>query len=215
MRVLLADDHSIVRTALRHLLSEIDENLTVVEAKTFDEAQAACVGDRALDLIVLDLRMPGYEGQKSLRELVGAAQQVPVVVFSMLETPAEMRAVLAQGVRAYIPKSTDDGLIVKILGLVLAGGTYVPPVLGGVQGGREPEDVRSGPSRPTPVTVTGLTPRQTEVLALMAEGLSNHEIGARMGLNLSTIKSHVTSILKTLDVDNRTQAVLVFKQSQS
>lgn len=216
MKVLLADDHSIVRTALKYVLSELTPELVVVEARNNDEIFAALDNNPdGFDLVMLDLRMPGMDGSgQAIGKVVERVDPTPVCVFTVSENPDEMRAVLAAGVRAYIPKTTDDGLIATILKLVLSGGSYVPPVLGGMnttdsQTWEQDATPESGVS--TKDLFPDLTRRQREVLALLAEGLSNQEIGERLELNLSTVKSHVTAILRTLDVENRTQAVLKFQ----
>jgi len=165
---------------------------------------------------MLDLRMPGMDGSgQAIGQVVERVDPTPVCVFTVSEDPDEMRAVLAAGVRAYIPKTTDDGLIATILKLVLSGGSYVPPVLGGVEGkaGLAGTGETVSASVATKDIFPDLTRRQREVLALLAEGLSNQEIGERLDLNLSTVKSHVTAILRTLDVENRTQAVLKFQRA--
>ncbi|CAO3458895.1 LuxR C-terminal-related transcriptional regulator [Azospirillum largimobile] len=216
MQVLIADDHSIVRSGLTHLVGELDEQATVVAATSFSQLNAILdasmlEGGIAFDLIVMDLRMPGLGGLDEVEALVKRVAPVPVAVFSMIESPDEMRAVLSRGVRAFIPKSTDDVLVVNILRLVMAGGSYVPPVLG-MPGA--PPAVGGGPARGSaPSVFDGLTRRQLEVLDLLAQGLSNQEIGERLGLNLSTVKTHVTGVLKALGVGSRTQAVLLVKES--
>ncbi|MEO5337010.1 MAG: response regulator transcription factor [Magnetospirillum sp. WYHS-4] len=213
MRVLIADDHSIVRSGLKLLLAELADDVTVVEATTFPQAHEAAEGTEAFDLAVADLRMPGFAGLDSLTELADKLAPAPVVVFSMYENPDEMRAVLGSGVKAFIPKSTDDGLIVSILRLVLAGGTYVPPVLGGIGAATAiPAISAMAPAAAPPGALANLTRRQQQVLGLLAQGLSNMEIGRRLGLNLSTVKTHVTGILKALGVENRTQAVLALRE---
>ncbi|HYD30023.1 MAG TPA: response regulator transcription factor [Azospirillaceae bacterium] len=209
MHVLIADDHSIVRSGLSHLLAELEAGVSLVEATTFGRAREIIEAGTPFDLIILDLRMPGMGSLDALQDLVARVAPVPVVIFSMLETPDDMRAVLARGVRAYIPKSTDDVLIINILRLVLAGGVYVPPVLG-VGAATAPAE-QAPPLARSPFE--GLTRRQMDVLELMAEGLSNQEIGERLGLNLSTVKTHVTGVLKALSVDSRTQAVLLVKRT--
>lgn len=218
MRIVLADDHSIVRCGLRHLLSDIQPTPVVEEVGSGDEVRAlfqaaAGNGRERPDLLVLDLRMPGVRGLEDVKGIVALADPTPVLVFSMLDAAEEMRAVLAQGVRAFVPKTTDQRLLLNIIRLVLAGGTYLPPILGGLErginGGGEPVRFRDGALDSLPA---GLTKRQQEVLRLLAEGLSNQEIGERMGLNLSTVKSHVTGILKTLNVGSRTQAVLALRR---
>lgn len=214
MHVIIADDHSIVRSGLSHLVSELGDPVSVNAVTSFDRLTEALEGSApgSVDLVVMDLRMPGLGGLGAVEALVRRLAPVPVVVFSMVESPEEMRAVLACGVRAFIPKSTDDVLILNILRLVLAGGSYVPPVLG--MPGREV--VAAEPVKPNgklPAPFDGLTRRQLEVLDLLAQGLSNQEIGNRLGLNLSTVKTHVTGVLKALGVGSRTQAVLMVKGS--
>lgn len=216
MQVLIADDHSIVRSGLTHLVGELDEQATVVAATSFSQLNAILdasmlEGGTAFDLIVMDLRMPGLGGLDDVEALVKRVAPVPVAVFSMIESPDEMRAVLSRGVRAFIPKSTDDVLVVNILRLVMAGGSYVPPVLGmpGTPAAAGGSPARGGASS----VFDGLTRRQLEVLDLLAQGLSNQEIGERLGLNLSTVKTHVTGVLKALGVGSRTQAVLLVKES--
>ncbi|PWC34693.1 response regulator transcription factor [Azospirillum sp. TSO35-2] len=216
MQVLIADDHSIVRSGLTHLVGELDEQATVVAATSFGQLNAILDAARndgtpAFDLIVMDLRMPGLGGLDEVEALVKRVAPVPVAIFSMIESPDEMRAVLSRGVRAFIPKSTDDVLVVNILRLVMAGGSYVPPVLG-MPGA--PAAAGGGAGRGSASSVfDGLTRRQLEVLDLLAQGLSNQEIGERLGLNLSTVKTHVTGVLKALGVGSRTQAVLLVKES--
>jgi len=209
MQVLIADDHSIVRSGLTHLVGELDEQATVVAATSFGQLTAILDQGSVFDLIVMDLRMPGLGGLDEVEALVRRVAPVPVAIFSMIESPDEMRAVLSRGVRAFIPKSTDDVLVINILRLVMAGGSYVPPVLGmpGV-----PSTAPAGRAAP-PTVFDGLTRRQLEVLDLLAQGLSNQDIGERLGLNLSTVKTHVTGVLKALNVGSRTQAVLLVKES--
>lgn len=218
VKVLLADDHSIVRTALKYILSELSEELDVVEARNVADIQTAlAVHLDGFDLIMMDLRMPGMDASmQAIAQIVEAVEDTPVCVFTVSEDPDEMRAVLAAGVRAYIPKTTDDGLIATILKLVLSGGSYVPPVLGGASvslGDEVAALPHQTPDRVAKALFPDLTRRQREVLVLLAEGLSNQEIGDRLDLNLSTVKSHVTAILRTLNVENRTQAVLKYQRA--
>lgn len=209
MQVLIADDHSIVRSGLTHLVGELDEQATVVAATSFGQVGAILDQGTSFDLIVMDLRMPGLGGLDEVEALVKRVAPVPVAVFSMIESPDEMRAVLSRGVRAFIPKSTDDVLVVNILRLVMAGGSYVPPVLGMPGAGSAATATRAA----APSVFDGLTRRQLEVLDLLTQGLSNQDIGERLGLNLSTVKTHVTGVLKALGVGSRTQAVLLVKET--
>lgn len=209
MQVLIADDHSIVRSGLTHLVGELDAQAEVVAATNFAQLNQLLDGAGPFDLVIMDLRMPGMGGLDDVETVVKRVAPVPVVVFSMIDSPDEMRAVLSRGVRAFVPKSTDDVLVVNILRLVMAGGSYVPPVLGMPGLGASP--ALKPPHQPS--VFDGMTRRQLEVLDLLAQGLSNQEIGERLGLNLSTVKTHVTGVLKALGVGSRTQAVLMVKES--
>ncbi|MCF8478889.1 MAG: response regulator transcription factor [Rhodospirillum sp.] len=224
MRVLLADDHSIIRNALKFILQDLEEGAMVEEVRSYPQLEERLTRvEPALDMVVMDLQMPGYEGLGQIRRIADSAGPIPVAVFSMMENVDDMRAVLRQGIRAFIPKSTDEALIGTLLKLVAGGGTYVPAQISGLSDGKagtaQPAtldasiapglDRSMGMEMPEDPRLAGLTRRQREVLALMSQGLSNMEIGNRLGLNLSTVKTHVTGILKALDVDNRTQAVLL------
>ncbi|ALJ35244.1 DNA-binding response regulator [Azospirillum brasilense] len=208
MQVLIADDHSIVRSGLTHLVGELDEQAGVTAATSFGQL-TQLLDQGPYDLVIMDLRMPGLGGLDEVEAVVKRVAPVPVVVFSMIDSPDEMRAVLSRGVRAFIPKSTDDVLVVNILRLVMAGGSYVPPVLGMPGIAQAPAAAKAH----EPSVFDGMTRRQLEVLDLLAQGLSNQEIGERLGLNLSTVKTHVTGVLKALGVGSRTQAVLLVKES--
>lgn len=222
MRVLIADDHSIVRSGLSYLVTELAEQVAVETATSMQQLDELLTSPVGAELVIMDLHMPGFTGLTDLERVVRRVAPSPVVVFSMVDSPDEMRSVLGAGVRAYVPKSTDDSLFVNILRLVMAGGTYVPPVLGiagdaaagqGVRAGLSLTPDRGGANGRRPAPFDQLTRRQLEVLDLMAHGLSNQDIGDRLGLNLSTVKTHVTGVLKALGVESRTQAVLLVKES--
>lgn len=213
MRVVLADDHSIIRTALLHVIRDIDAQATVGEACSFpDLERLLSAGDGTPDLVVLDLNMPGYAGRDQIRRVVEAVAPTPVVVFSMLEDPAEMRAVLGEGVRAFIPKSTQHGVLGGIMRIVLAGGTYVPPQLGMADPATVPTAPPAGADGALPAPLRSLTTRQRQVMELLGEGLSNNDICDRLGLNLSTVKAHVSGVLRALGADSRTQAALRIRE---
>ncbi len=223
MRVLLADDHSIIRKALRHVVGDINPQAEVVETSSFAGLEQLLGG--TFDLVVLDLRMPGYEGHDQVRRIVEAMAPRPVAIFSMCEDVQEMQALMSLGVRAFIPKSTDYAVLGGVLRIVLAGGTYVPPALGlaalgassampvsaaamaAGDGDGEDAALEAGDG-----ALARLTRRQREVMELLGEGLSNNEICARLGLNLSTVKAHVSGVLKALGVDSRTQAALRIRE---
>lgn len=236
MRVLIVDDHSIIRVALGHVLrarlpallaQEGSAGVEVQEAETIAGALEAC-HSQPFDLVISDLYMPGSQ-PGDLEGLADACAPAVMVVFSMSENPDEVAALLRCGVRAFIPKSTPDNQLATILALVVAGGSYVPSWMAlnlydhaqttpppdhtpGHTPGHTGE--RPGGGSAAASALPSLTRRQQQVLELLGKGYSNAEIGEALGLNLSTVKSHVTAILKTLGVSSRTQAVLML-QGQS
>lgn len=230
MLAFIADDHSIIRSGLKHLLSGLAADVSFEEFTTYPT-----LGDRIgraprPDLVIADLYMPGIRGIDDVRAIVAAVAPVPVVVFSRSEAPEDVRATLSAGVRGFVPKSTEDDVVLGVVRFILSGGTYVPPALaaGEIRGpepiadlGREdrrpafdPEGSRARERPGNAAALTGLSNRQKHVLQLMAEGLSNQDIADRLTLTLSTVKGHVSEILKILAVENRTQAVLIFRDGR-
>jgi DNA-binding NarL/FixJ family response regulator len=189
----LADDHPIMRSALASALAALGAP-RFVEASDAAGTLALLDANPDLDLLLVDLRMPGANGTETIRTLRSRAPQVPLVVVSADEDPGCVASLLALGVSGYVPKSESPAVIVSAVRLVLAGGTYVPPRL--MTGGA------------TPAPKPDLTPRQEEVLRLLAQGLPNKSIANALGVSEGTVKVHLIAVFRTLNVRNRTAAVL-------
>jgi DNA-binding NarL/FixJ family response regulator len=196
MQILVVDDHPLVREGLKHLLAGLDNETSVVEASSADAALQAISGRADLDLVLLDLNLPGRDGLSLLADLGREAPDLPVVMLSGEQDPALMRAALDAGAAGFIPKSTLSQVILPALKLVLAGGVYVPPEM---LPGRAPEPAAGGAPE--------LTPRRREVLAQIAAGKSNKEIAAALQLSEPTVKGHVVAVFRALRVRTRTQAI--------
>ena len=232
MRILLVDDHRLFREALLHVLKQFESAAVVIEASTAKEAIRLAGHYHDLDLILLDLALPGSSGLSALPELRELRPAVPLVILSASEDIASVRQALETGAMGYIPKSCSSHEMISALRLVLAGEIYVPPALlaaleapeNAPAPAAEPvaesaglDGVRQAPRASLPVTpvpaaadssVHGLTPRQLDVLRLMAQGLSNKGICKRLNLAEGTVKLHVTAIMRALNAANRTQAVI-------
>jgi DNA-binding NarL/FixJ family response regulator len=203
VKILVADDHPLIREAFRHLLAGLVPELTVIEAGDCDTACRLIEEHPDFDLLLLDLRLPGAGGLATIDRLRASHPALPVVVVSALEDPGTVRAALARGAMGFIPKSSTNDVMVNALRLVLSGGRYLPPEVLGANGGE-----------PTPATAAELhlTDRQREVLALMVQGKSNKHICRELGLAEATVKIHVTAILRALKVASRAQAIVAANQ---
>ncbi|MBK8184546.1 MAG: response regulator transcription factor [Candidatus Competibacteraceae bacterium] len=219
MRILLVDDHTLFREALLHVLKQFESSAVVIEAATAKEAIRLAAHYHDLDLILLDLALPGSSGLSALPELRELRPTVPLVILSASEEPLSVRQALRMGAMGYIPKSCSSHEMISALRLVMAGEIYVPPALLSALEALEMPPAASGtdspgetPARPPPAHndagFEGLTPRQLEVLRLMAQGLSNKTIGKRLNVAEGTIKLHVTAVMRALHAANRTQAVI-------
>jgi len=216
MKILIGDDHVLFREGLRRLLEQLRDNATFAEASNFDELlDMAATKDEAYDLVLTDLRMPGWPGFSGIGMLRDRQPNAKVVVISASEAQSDVREALENGAAGYIPKSSSVKIMLSALDLIFSGGVYVPATV--LREGTEP-DQRGGGSviPPTdPQLEQLLTQRQREVLDRLREGKSNKQIAHELGLSEGTVKIHMTAIFKSLGVRNRTQAAMAFPQSHS
>ncbi len=211
MKILIADDHELFRDGLRHVLTQLDGTVSIVEASDYPQAIALTETEADIGIVLLDLGMPGMpwsEGLQSLRKTLPS--DVPVIVLSASDDRRHVLQAVNLGAAGFIPKTSSSRVMLSALKLVLSGGVYLPPALldqsgesGLAEGGGTPSQENSA---------SFLTPRQREVLALLGQGKSNKEIARVLQLAEGTVKLHVTAILKALNVNNRTRAVVAASQ---
>jgi len=209
LKILVADDHPLLREALAYVLRELDSKVCVLEAADGAAVRRLAAEHPDLDLVLLDICLPGVRGLELFQALRQEHPALPVVVLSAIDDPDIVKAVLAGGAMGFVPKSSPRPVMVNALRLVLSGGRYLPPEL--IVGEWESLARRvEGPAEPTPPSAAelGLTKRQGQVLILLAQGKSNKLICRELGLAEATVKIHVTAILKALKVASRTQAVV-------
>lgn len=207
MKVLAADDHWIAREALKHLLKGLAHNVEVYEAESFAEALSVVENHSDLDLVLVDLMMPGLEPLQGLRALRTKVPHVPVVVISVNEERQNVLRALDLGVMGYIPKTSKGPVILKALEHVLSGEVYLPRgLLDQADTASVQEDTWS--SQQIDDADLGLTRRQAQILELLGRGKTNSQIAEQLGLSVNTVRVHIHSLLKRLQLDNRTQAVL-------
>ncbi len=202
--ILLIDDHAVFRDGLRLLLSGLQSRMELLEAATYEAAECLLEQEAALDLdlVLLDLGLPGIAQMEALRRLREKLPEVPIVVLSADETPWAMEQALRLGARGYIPKATEGPIIVQAIELVLAGGTYVPAEILSWEEQRRNDDL-----------CARLTPRQCQIMQQLCLGLSNKEIAKTLGLSESTVRAHVGAILKALGVGSRAKAIQLAMRS--
>jgi DNA-binding NarL/FixJ family response regulator len=197
MKVLIADDHPVLREGLAALIRQTEPAAEVLLAQDADSALQLATKGEDIDVVILDLLMPGMDGHHLLAELGRARPELPVIVLSASEDPRDARQALANGALGYVPKSASRQTLLAAIRLVLNGDVYVPPlVLNEAPAG--PAD-QLGASRV-------LTARQVEVLRRLGEGHSNSRIAHELGLSEKTVKSHISAIFRALNVASRTQA---------
>jgi DNA-binding NarL/FixJ family response regulator len=213
LKILIVDDHPLIREALRHVLTVLDRDLDLLEAQNGVEALTAADGNPDLDLVLLDLALPDIDGFEALAQLRERSQNTPVVVLSASEQPETVTRAIDAGAMGFIPKTSSNQLLLNALRLVLSGGVYLPvEVLRQHQGTPEHALRRAAEASKHGKALSprdiGMTQRQSEVLALMVQGKPNKLICRELNLAEGTVKIHVTAILKALNVSNRTQAVI-------
>ncbi|HEX4554907.1 MAG TPA: response regulator transcription factor [Xanthobacteraceae bacterium] len=205
MKVLLVDDHALIRDALRGVLKELTDDATVLEAADCRQAMRLIEAHRDLHLILLDLNLPDQDGLAVLADLRKRYATISVVVLSAFQDRERVLRALDLGALGFIPKSAPRDVMVNALRLIFSGGIYIPPE---ALAPAEPKEAQPVAARPVSPADLDFTDRQMEVLALMMLGKSNKAISRALDVAEPTVKHHVTAILKALKVTNRTEAVI-------
>lgn len=210
MKILIVDDHPLIREALRHVLPGLAADIQLLDAADCETGLKLADVHPDLDLALLDLTLPGCRGMSALQTFRGAHPALPIVVLSGFDDSETVLAALDQGAMGFIPKSSTNEVLLGALRLVLSGGVYVPrqAIVGELGLGAPAQRADDAPRRPQTASDIGLTERQAEVLTLMVQGKPNKEICRELNLAEGTVKVHITAILKALGASNRTQAVL-------
>src|ERR1700692_4418248 len=190
MKLLIVDDHAVLREGLAVLLQQIGPDTTVVQAQDASEAITLLGGHPDLDVVVLDLVMPGMNGLDALSEFGRTRPDLPVIVLSSSEDPLDVRKALAAVALGYVPKSAGQRVLLSAIQLVMNGELYVPPLV--LEGNRE--SAQSIGYRTGNRSGQALTARQVEILKFLSEGAPNKLIAKVLGLSETTVKAHITAL---------------------
>lgn len=207
-RVLIADDHPLFRSALVQALSGAMNDVEVRQASDLPEALAVLEAEQPIDLVLLDLHMPGNQGLTGLAAIRCHFPAVAVVVVSANEDPMVIRRALDHGAAGFIPKSADLAELTEALTAVLDCRDWVPQRLLRAVAEVASED----PDQQLAERIATLTPQQFRVLEMVAEGALNKQIGDELNIQLRTVKAHMSEIFAKLGVRNRTQAGIAFRR---
>lgn len=202
---IIADDHPLFRGAMRLALDGFSKGLNIVEAGDFETARQAAIDFPDADLLLLDLTMPGVSGLSGLIALRAQFPSLPVVVVSANDTFDTVRRALALKASGFISKSASMDDIRKGIKAVLDGEIWTSDDF--------ESDVEIDPEVGNLITkINMLTPQQSRVLGMLADGLLNKQIAYELSVSEATVKAHVSAILQKLNVDSRTQAVILLSK---
>jgi DNA-binding NarL/FixJ family response regulator len=210
LKLLVIEDHTLVREGLVNLLAQLEEGVVVADRPDFESALALLDDEDEVDLILLDLALPGIDGFAGLDILRRRYPAIPVAVISAFDDLPTITRVMNLGASGFIPKSFSGVQLLAAVRQILAGEIFRPQGAGKggyLDGAVALPPAGSGGTRIGPAEF-GLTERQAQVLALLTRGHSNREIAALLELSEGTVKIHVTAILKALGVASRTQALV-------
>jgi DNA-binding NarL/FixJ family response regulator len=202
MRILFADDHPLFREGVKPVLHKLSDEIEIIEANDYPTAFETAGNCPDLDLALLDLYMPGMPGLDGIARFRSVFPQIPVVVLSASDERDNIQHLLSKGALGYICKSSPSDVILSALRLILAGGIYIPQaMLDGTSADADRFMVATGKQE-------ALTRRQAEVLRELAKGLNNKQIAHNLNVTEGTIKIHLATIFRVLNVNSRTEALL-------
>jgi len=199
--VIIADEHPLFREALRQTLGEIVGGADISEASSLHELAVALQAHERVDLVLLDLTLPGLGGGSGVTSLRGQYPDLPIMAVSASEDRAMLRRLHEQGLAGFIAKSLSADVILERVSSVLEGGGWTLP----------PDETASESDKSEAnllARLATLTPQQVRVLTMLSEGLLNKQIAFELDVSEATVKAHVSAILQKLGVESRTQAVI-------
>ncbi len=202
MKILIVDDHPLIQEALAQVLQNLDRQIEIFASHDREQTIEQIAGHDRFDLVLLDLDVPGVTGFSLLRELRELYPEIPIVVLSGKQDRDTVLGAIDLGAMGFIPKTSNSKVLLSALQVVLSGSVYLPAE---IIAGSAPVQTKADPS--------GLTPRQLDVLALLVQGMPNKLICRELNLSEGTVKVHISAILKTLNVANRTQVVIALSHS--
>ena len=203
MKRLIADDHWVIRAGLKCLIKRLEGNPEVIEASDYDEALATAEENDDLNLILLDLVMPGRQGLDGLQEICRRVPTVPIIVMSVVQERRDVLRAIEHGAMGYIAKSSNGDEILKVLRLVMDGEICLPrTLLERAQVARTHREDSSPRTEARESDVPSLTKRQRDVLSLLSKGISNRDIARELGLSEHTVRIHMSGVLRTLKIAN-------------
>ncbi|WP_261816176.1 response regulator transcription factor [Vibrio gallicus] len=202
--ILIADDHPLFRNALFQSVHMAISGANLLEADSLDSLMVQLKSREDVDLLLLDLKMPGANGLSGLIQLRGQYPDLPIVVISASEDSSVVNQVKQHGAFGFIPKSSDMRSLIKALNQVLDGVPFFPQ--GTSNNCATHNDIGD--------KLASLTPQQYKVLGMLADGLLNKQIAYELDVSVATIKAHMTAIFRKLGVNNRTQAVIMLQQTE-
>lgn len=214
VRIIVADDRRLCRECVKLLIETIDPRLEVVEASGVEQIGPLLEQGKGRSVVLYNLAMADQKGLDFIEALGRSLGEIPLVVMCDTSSNELTRGALERGAKAFLPSSTPGPVMIAILHLVIAGGTYVPPIL--VTGASATEQAARGRAREKERReqviakyFPALTPRQRHVLALLSQGLSNRDIASTLDMCENTVKAHVKQVMRKLNAENRTQAALM------
>ena len=199
---IIADDHPLFRDALKTIVASRFSGATVSQAGDIDSVTALLQGDADVDLVLLDLNMPGVRGFSGLMYLRAQFPGVPVCIVSATDDQAIIRRALDFGAAGFMPKSLSVDDISKGISAILDGEIWTPA---DIDLANAPQDDEA---EALAKRLSSLTPQQVRVLMMLSQGLLNKQIAYELGVSEATVKAHVSAILQKLNVESRTQAVI-------
>ena len=228
MKVLLVDDHPLILQALGTVIQGMGSDVTVVTANSAAAARATLAADSDFDLLLLDLALGDADGHQVLVEFRAAYPAIPVVIVSATDRHSEVIRCVDAGAMGFVPKKASTAVLHEALKTVMGGGIFVPTQIAGLTT-NDPEPAEAdtvpsvlrvvrdasgheAPERKVDLASLGLTPRQSDVMALLLQGKPNKLIARELNLSVETVKDHVAAVLRALNVSSRTQAVLVVSE---